>query len=70
VDILKNNMVDFFNKIIITIGEGVNKYFPIYIDWLTLKLQGHSSFGMLSLVGFLAVFFFLIYTFVRRGDDY
>jgi hypothetical protein len=47
------------------LSDWVNKYFPIYIDWLTLQLKGQSSFGLLSLVGSLTMFFALVYVFVR-----
>lgn len=63
-------MVDFLAKIVAALEDGINKYFPLYIDWLTLQLQGQSSFGMLSLVGFLTIFFLLVYVYVRKGDDY
>lgn len=63
-------MTNFLSQAAAFSSDWIDKYFPIYIDWLTLKLQGQSSFGLLSLVGFLTMFFILIYVFVRSGREY
>jgi hypothetical protein len=63
-------MANFLSQAVTFLSDWIDKYFPAYIDWLTFKLQGQSSFGMLSLVGFLTIFFILIYVFVRSGRDY
>ena len=60
----------YVSQILTFLSEWVNKYFPLYINWLTLKLQGQSSFGLLSVGIFLAVFFALIFVFVRRAKEF
>ena len=66
----KKFFMELLSKVMTYLSDGVNKYFPIYIDWLTLKLQGQSSFGLLSIVGTVSVIFVLMYVFIRRGGDY
>ncbi len=63
-------MMTYVSQILTFLSEWVNKYFPLYINWLTLKLQGQSSFGLLSVGIFLAVFFALIFVFVRRAKEF
>ena len=58
-------MTSFFANLLRQFENAVNKYLPIYIDWLSGKLDSHNSFGTLALVGFLSMFFLLIYIFIR-----
>lgn len=62
-------MNEVFANLISSGGDIVNKYLPIYLDWLTKKLGGANPFGTLSLVGFLAMFFLLIYVYVRNTGE-
>ena len=60
-------MSEFFADILLQAEKLVNKYFPLYINWLTQKLGASSSFGTLALIGFLTIFFLLVYVFVRNS---
>jgi hypothetical protein len=52
------------------LGDRIGVYFSEYMNWLTIKLQGQSSFGTLSLTVFLALFLALIYVFIRNSRDF
>ncbi len=56
-----------FTKIIQAGEELFNKYWPLYINWLTSKLEGHSSFGTLSFVGII-IFMLVVYIWFRNRD--
>ena len=62
--------MQFINGTIAYCGQEINRYLPFYMKWLSQKLQGYDSFGTLSLAGFLAMLFLLIYIFVRNGRTY
>ncbi len=56
-----------FAKIIQDGEDLINKYWPIYINWLTLKLENYSSFGILSFA-VVVVFILVSYVWFRNRD--
>lgn len=45
----------------------IQKYYPIYIDWLSNKLNSDNAFGTLAIVGGAAFLMLFVYIYSRNN---
>jgi hypothetical protein len=60
-------MLELIKNLSVQIEQGVQKYFPMYMEWLTGKLDSDNAFGTLAIVGVVTFMGLFIYLHIRNN---
>lgn len=64
-----NNILEIIKNLSVQIEQEVQKYFPIYMEWLTGKLDADNAFGTLAIAGVVSLFLVFIYVYTKNSMD-